>query len=84
MRLSLPNLVKRRGLGGGGGGDGDTISHLCQIFFSCYAFKRMNSSKMTQIERTKKKKVVVFVLFLYLDVKIVLMEHLWCDFKKNL
>ena len=46
------------------------ISHLCQIFFSCYAFKRMNTSKMTQIERTKKKVVVSVVLFLYLDVKI--------------
>ena len=38
----------------GGDGGGDVISHLCQIFFFGYAFERMNTSKMTEIERTGK------------------------------
>ena len=52
-RGSAKSTVKSKGGGGGGG-----IYH-CQIF-SCYAFKRMNTSKMTQFERTGEK--VVFYL----------------------
>ena len=70
----------QQGLGRGGGG----ISHLCHIFvLFCYAFETKNTSKMTQIERTGKK----VNLFMYhvlnqemtVNVKMVMMEHLWCD-----
>ena len=56
-------------------------------FFFCYAFERMNTSKMTQMERDG------FFFFFFsssssfyvsctnwLNVKMVVMEHLWCDF----
>ena len=35
-----------------GGGGGHLISHLGQIFFLCYAFERMHTSRMSQTERT--------------------------------
>ena len=37
--------------GGGGGGEERDLPPLLDLFF-CYAFERMNTSKMTQIERT--------------------------------
>ena len=43
------------------GGVGGMISHLCQIF--CYAFQRMNTSRLTQTERTGKS--VYFNFFMY-------------------
>ena len=63
-RESAKSTVKRVCMGGGGwrGGGWSVISHLCQIFLFCYAFKRMNTSKMTEIERTGKK---VFSIFIY-------------------
>ena len=51
---------------GGGGGEYD-LPPLPDLFF-CYAFERMNTSKMTQIERTGRGMGVINVfLFFYVS-----------------
>ena len=77
--LAIPLYTHTHIRGRGGG----MISHLCQIFSFCYTFQRINTSRTTQIERTGKSGV----FFMYhvlnqmtVNVKIVVMEHLWCDF----
>ena len=64
-----PQYSQKCVCGGGGGGGGGGVMISLVRFFSCYAFERINTSKMTQIERTGEK--MGFILFYFFIIHVL-------------